>query len=135
MSAGVYLFLFLAILVLLAHLLFNAWVVFGAAITRTRSSLVPVHILSVIYGAVIQNEPWPCPLTLAETWCEERAGLVPYHGPFLLHYLDMLVYPQFPEALLRWGAVAVCSANLAIYARRYVRKHHHSATQARYMRP
>ena len=123
MNAGLY--LFLAILVLSAHLLFNAWVVFGAAVTRARARLVPVHILSVIYGAVIQNEPWPCPLTLAETWSEEHAGIVPYQGPFLLHYLDILVYPDFPEALLRWGAIAVCAANLAIYARRYMCRHRH----------
>lgn len=116
----------LVILVLVAHLLFNAWVIFGAAVTRERPALVPVHIVSVIYAAVIENVPWPCPLTLAETWCEEQAGMVPYQGPFLLHYLDSFVYPHFPLALLRLGAIVVCLVNLAIYARRYMRHHHHA---------
>lgn len=116
----------LAILVLVTHLLFNAWVIFGAAVTRERPRLVPAHILSVIYSAVIQNEPWPCPLTMAETWCEEHAGMVPYQGSFLLHYLDTFVYPHFSLTVLRMGAIGVCLANLAIYARRYSRQHHHA---------
>jgi hypothetical protein len=123
---GADLYFFLAILVLALHLFFNAWVILGAAVTRERPALAPVHILSVMYGAVIQNGPWPCPLTLAETWCEERAGMVAYQGPFLLHYLDTLVYPRFPLGLLRLGAIVVCLVNLAIYARRYMRQHHHA---------
>jgi len=120
------LYLSLAILVLAVHVFFNAWVVFGAAVTRERPVLARVHILSAIYGAVIENAPWPCPLTLAETWCEARAGIVPYQGPFLLHYLDVLVYPHFPVGLIRLGAIGVCLANLAIYAGRHRRQHHHA---------
>ncbi len=120
------LYLSLTILVLAVHVFFNAWVVFGVAVTRERPVLAWVHILSAIYGAVIENAPWPCPLTLAETWCETRAGMVPYQGPFLLHYLDVLVYPHFPVGLIRLGAIGVCLANLAIYAGRYRRQHHHA---------
>ncbi len=116
----------LAILVLGVHLLFNAWVVFGAAVTRERPALVRMHILSAIYGVVIENAPWPCPLTLAETWCEARAGMAPYQGPFLLHYLDALVYPHFPPRVISWGAIGICLANLAIYAGRYRRQHRHA---------
>jgi hypothetical protein len=124
MSANPY--FFLVILVLVVHLFFNLWVIFGAAVTRERPALVPLHIVSVIYGAVIQNGPWPCPLTLAETWCEQRAGIVPYQGPFLLHYLDTFVYPHFPLLLLRLGAIVVCVVNLGIYTRRYLCQHHHA---------
>jgi uncharacterized protein DUF2784 len=63
-SAAAY--LALAIMILGLHLVFNAWVVFGAAVTRERPLLSGVHIVSLIYGAVIMNAPWPCPLTLAE---------------------------------------------------------------------
>jgi hypothetical protein len=114
----------LAILVLAVHLLFNAWVVFGAAVTRQRSALAAVHILSVTYGAVIENVSWPCPLTLAEKWFEARAGMDPYHGSFLVHYLGAFVYPHFPLELLRFGAISVCLVNLGIYARRNVRQRH-----------
>ena len=124
MTAGPY--FLLAILVLGVHVLFNAWVVLGAAVTRERPLLARVHILSAIYGAVIENAPWPCPLTVGETWCEARAGMAPYQGSFLLHYLDVLVYPHIPPGLLRLGAIGVCLANLAIYAGRCRRQRHHA---------
>jgi hypothetical protein len=38
--------------------------------------------------------PWPCPLTDLENWFEGKAGVQPYQGGFLLHYLDKLVYPD-----------------------------------------
>ena len=37
-----------------------------------------------------------------------------YRGPFLLHYLDAVVYPNIPPNLLIAGAVAVCVLNLWI---------------------
>src|SRR6266571_2143741 len=44
--------------------------------------------------------PWACPLTLAENYFEARAGIAPYQGPFLLHYLDAIVYPNLSPTLL-----------------------------------
>jgi hypothetical protein len=48
MTADVY--LALAMAVLAAHLLFNLWVVFGAAAMRRRPKLAGLHIGSVLYG-------------------------------------------------------------------------------------
>ena len=61
--------------------------------------------------------PWPCPLTLLENWLEGRAGIEPYQGGFLLHYLDKLVYPDISANVLTIAGVIVCVANLAFYAR------------------
>ena len=80
--------------------------------------LAALHIASVIYGIVAELGPWPCPLTLAENFFEARAGLAPYEGPFLLHYLDALVYPNLPRALLVGSGVLVCLVNLLIYGLR-----------------
>ena len=60
--------------------------------------------------------PWACPLTLAENYFEARAGIAPYQGPFLLHYLDAIVYPNLSPTLLTVCGVAVCAANLIVYA-------------------
>ena len=60
---------------LLTHLGFVAWVLFGALVTRARPLLAALHIASVIYGIVAELGPWPCPLTLAENFFEARAGL------------------------------------------------------------
>lgn len=111
--------LVLAAGVLGVHLGFNVWVVFGAFFTRGRRRLSWLHILSVIYGATMEAVPVPCPLTLLEKWLGRRGGMVPYQGPFLLHYLNEIVYPHFPLRLLVWGAAGVCLANLSLYVWRY----------------
>jgi hypothetical protein len=110
--------------VLAAHLAFNLWVVFGAAVTRGRPKLAGFHIASLLYGTVMGIAPWSCPLTVAENWFKARAGLEPYEGPCILHYLQAVVAPNFPMWLLRWGAIGVGLVNLAFYTRRYTHAHH-----------
>lgn len=113
----------LAEAVLIVHLAFIVWVMFGALLTRGRPWLVALHVASLVYGIVAELGPWPCPLTVAENYFEARAGLTPYRGPFLLHYLDAIVYPNLPYTLLIACGVAVCVINLAIYGlrlRRYL---------------
>lgn len=119
MSAWPQIALALAIVVLATHLGFILWVIFGAILTRGRRWLAWAHILCAIYGVAIEVAPWPCPLTLAENWFEAQAGRAPYHGPFLLHYLDALVYPNVPPSLLVWGAAVALAANAFVYARRW----------------
>ena len=102
------------------HLLWCGWVLFGWIVTRRRRVLRTIHIASLIYAIVIELIPWPpCPLTVAETWFETRAGIESARGPFLLRVLDALVYPDLPEWLVVGGAVLVCVAILCVYLRRY----------------
>jgi hypothetical protein len=112
-------YLALALAALTAHLLFNIWVVLGAVVTPGRPRLAGMHVASVVWGVVMENAPWQCPLTLAENWFKGRAGLEPYQGPFVLHYLHVIVSPGLPLWVLQWGAICVGLANLAVYARRY----------------
>jgi hypothetical protein len=107
----------LATAVLFLHALFILWVIFGALLTRSRPILRWLHIASLIWGILTEVLPWPCPLTLLENWLEGRAGVEPYQGGFLLHYLDRLVYPDISANVLTIAGVVVCVANLAFYAR------------------
>ncbi len=106
----------LASLVLTIHLLWLLWVIFGAFWTRGRILLTAFHILSLIWGIVVELSPLPCPLTMAEQFVEGKVGLEVYRGAFLPHLLDRLVYPNLPEALLVAVGVAVCAVNLGVYA-------------------
>jgi hypothetical protein len=108
--------------VLAVHLLWILWVILGALLTRHRPLLAGFHILSLIYGIVIEVAPWPCPLTLAEEWLQGKAGITPYTGSFLVHYLDALVYPDVPQELLVWCAAAIVAFNLGVYGRRFWRR-------------
>ncbi len=107
----------LAVSVLLLHALFIAWVVFGAFVTGSRPLLRWLHIASLVWGILTELLPWPCPLTLLENWLEAKAGVAPYQGGFLLHYLDKLVYPDISATLLTTAGVFVCVLNLALYGR------------------
>jgi len=113
----------LAMAALAVHLLFNLWVVLGAAVTQGRPMLSGLHVGSVLYGTEMENAPWSCPLTLTENWFKARAGLKPYQGPFILHYFQVVVSPAFPIRMLRWGAIAVALVNVAVYIGRYAHLH------------
>jgi hypothetical protein len=107
----------LATAVLLLHALFILWVIFGALLVRSRPILRWLHIASLVWGILTELLPWPCPLTLLENYLEARAGVEPYQGGFLLHYLDRLVYPDISPTVLTVAGVFVCALNLALYAR------------------
>lgn len=100
---------------LLLHALFILWVIFGALLTRGRPIL---HILSLIWGIFTELPPWPCPLTVLEDWLEQKAGVEPYQGGFLLLYMDKLVYPDISTTALTVVGVIVYCFNLALYASR-----------------
>jgi hypothetical protein len=110
-------YLGLAILVLLAHVLFILWVVFGAFLARRRPVLQWVHIASLVWGILTEAFYFTCPLTLLENWLEARAKIEPYHGGFLLHYLEKLVYPDISATALASVGATVCIVNLGYYAR------------------
>ena len=108
----------LAISILFLHALFILWVVFGALLTRSRPILRWLHIGSLVWGILTELLPWPCPLTVLENWLEADAGVEPYQGGFLLHYLDKLVYPDMSATVLTVAGSLICVLNLALYGRR-----------------
>jgi hypothetical protein len=109
--------------VLLLHVLWCIWVLLGWTVTGGRRVLRTLHMASLAYAIVIELLPWPpCPLTVAETRLEARAGVEPAHGPFLVRVLDAIIYPELPEWLVVGIAVGVCIAILGVYLRRYRRR-------------
>ena len=108
----------LAVLVLGIHLAWILWAITGALWTRGRPWLTALHVLSLIWGIVVEVGPWPCPLTLAEQHFEAKAGMHTWTGSFLMHYIDAIVYPNVPWWLVEMVGVAVCAFNLAIYVLR-----------------
>lgn len=104
--------------VLCLHLAWILWTIFGALVTRGRPLLIAFHLASLAWGITVEVGPWPCPLTLLEQYLEFRGGIQPFRDGFVVHYLDAIVYPGVPLMLLVWAGVAVCAANLLIYAYR-----------------
>jgi len=106
----------LAAAVLAIHLAWILWAITGTLWTRGRPWLTAFHVLSLIWGIIVEAGPWPCPLTLAEQYLEARTGAHTWTGGFLVHYLDKTVYPDLPAPLITAFGVSVCAFNLGIYA-------------------
>ena len=116
--------------ILVLHLAWILWAIAGALWTRGRPWLTAFHVVSLVWGIIVEVGPWPCPLTLAEQRFEAREGMYSpiqtWTGGFLLHYLDAAIYPNLPGWLVASFGVAVCVFNLGIYVRRFWKSRHHN---------
>jgi hypothetical protein len=119
----------LSIAALSLHLAFVLWVIFGALLTRGRRGLAVAHIVSLLYAVFIEVTVLPCPLTRVEKWAQNQSGMTPYTGDFLEHYLETVIYPDVPYAVLVPAAVAVCAFNLGIYAWRWRKSRRRAAAK------
>jgi hypothetical protein len=48
--------------------------------------------------------------------------MTPYRQGCVIHYLEALVYPDLPEAVVTWGAVAAFVVNAGVYLARFRRR-------------
>jgi len=108
---------FLAGAVLLLHLGFILFVLFGAlAVVRWRR-LMPLHLAAAVWGIGIELSGAICPLTWAENQLRRLAGGAGYGDGFIEHYLVALIYPaglgRSTQYLL---AAAVLAVNIVLYA-------------------
>jgi hypothetical protein len=102
--------------ILVSHLAFVLFVVFGALLLLRWPRLAWLHIPAVVWAAYIEFSGTICPLTPLEVALRQRAGQAGYGGGFIDHYVVSLLYPegltQNTQAML--GAVVV-AINAAIY--------------------
>jgi hypothetical protein len=121
----------IAIAVVAMHAAWLLFVIFGVLWTRGRPFWSIVHVAALVWGIIVEVGPWPCPLTMAESVFETRAGAAAYRSASLLHFLDNLVYPNLPGWILTCAGVAVCALNLAIYIRRFWKALHQRRAKKR----
>ena len=110
------LYLVLADLVLVVHLLFVIFVLFGGLLVVRWHRLAWLHVPALIWGLYIEFSHAICPLTPLEIRLRELAGADPYEGGFIAHYIVPLIYPPglTPEAQW-WIGLAILAANGLIY--------------------
>jgi hypothetical protein len=112
--------------VLVVHLTW-LWVILAALVTHGSQSLAVLHVLSLVWGIAVEVSPWPCTLATLGQHLQHEADATTYTQSCMVHYLNKLVYPDIPEAVLVAAAVSVCLFNLGIYVVRYRRSHARSA--------
>lgn len=81
-------------LVVVLHLIFILFVVWGGLLARRRPWVSLVHLPAAAWGALIEFMGWICPLTPLEDRFRRLAGEQGYSGGFIDHYITPLIYPD-----------------------------------------
>ncbi len=108
-----------AVVVVVVHLAFVAFVLVGGFVAWRRPSILRFHIPAVALSAVLALAGLDCPLTELEKWLLAQAGEVPYREGFISHYLVEPVYPPGTtptvRLILRIATVAIIVVAYAGY--------------------
>jgi hypothetical protein len=108
-------------LVVLVHLGFIIFVVFGGLLVLRWPKLAWIHVPAALWGAAIEFAGWICPLTPLENRLREAGGSAGYTGGFIEHHIVPLVYPgeltRGTQVLLGAGIVLVNCVAYAIVLR------------------
>jgi hypothetical protein len=106
----------LANLVVLVHLAFVLFAIFGGVCVFLWKRFAWVHLPAVLWAALIEFTGWVCPLTPLENWLREKAGDSGHQSGFVEHYILPILYP---DSLTRPSQVAlgvfVLGINLGVY--------------------
>lgn len=117
-------------LIVLIHLAFIGFVLFGGffALHWRRFSLV--HLPAVLWGALIEFTGGICPLTPLEQRLRRMAGETGYGGGFIDHYVIPLIYPAWLARPVQLAlGLLVIFVNLGVYgwlAWHWLRRRHTS---------
>ncbi len=117
----------LADLVVLIHLAFILFVVFGGLIVLQWPRIAWLHLPCAAWGALIEFAGWICPLTPLEQKLRIAAGENGYAGSFIDHYIVPIVYPaDLTRSDQIWLGLVVIAINALAYSlllwRRWMRK-------------
>ena len=84
----------LADLVVLLHVSFVLFVLFGAILVWRKPRLAYLHIPAFIWGGGIEIGGWICPLTYLENYLRRLGLQEGYATSFVDHYILPLIYPD-----------------------------------------
>ena len=106
----------LADLVVVAHLMFILYALFGGLFGLWRKWSLCVHLPTAAWIAVIEFQGWICPLTPLENTLRSAGGASGYETGFVEHYLMPVIYPpgltRTMQVMLGGVAIAV---NVVVY--------------------
>ncbi len=107
----------LADAVVLGHVAFVLFAVFGGLLAIRWRRAMWIHLLAVVWAALVEFSGWICPLTPLENWFREKAGEAGYRSDFIARYVFPVLYPEglTREIQIALG-ISVLAVNLAIYS-------------------
>jgi hypothetical protein len=104
--------------VVLLHLAFVAFVVFGGFLAWRWPKVRFLHVPALAWGLWVELSGQICPLTALENHLRRLAGEAGYRGGFISHYLLRVLYPPGLTRPDQWGlAVLLTVLNALAYGR------------------
>ena len=104
-------------LILIIHLIFILFVVFGALLFFASKKIIFIHIPAIIWGSYIELTNSICPLTYLENWLLQKANLMTYSEGFIQNYLVPIVYPvNLNTDIQIYLGITLIVINIVIYA-------------------
>jgi hypothetical protein len=108
--------------VLLLHLAFILFAVFGGALAACWRWMPLVHLPTAAWALFVELTGRLCPLTNLENVLRIRAGQSGYTESFIEHYLLALIYPAGLSREVQFVLAAiVVLVNIALYSYHYGR--------------
>jgi len=106
----------LAEAVVVIHFGFVVFAVLGGLLVLRRPRWAWVHVPAAVWGFLVEAAGWFCPLTPLEQQLRREAGLAPYEGGFLAHYLLPVLYPEGLTRDVQWVLAGIVLAiNVLVY--------------------
>ncbi len=107
-----------AVLVVVVHLGYLAYMVFGGFLALRRFAWLWPHIGSTVYSVYVTTTDFTCPLTALEKWLIAQSGRVPYEGSFTAYYLRDTLYPAQYETAVWLSGMGLAVVSYAVVLRR-----------------
>ena len=102
--------------ILILHLCFILFVVFGGLVVLRWRWVAWVHLPAAAWGALVEIAGWICPLTPLEIALRRSAGSAAYESSFVEHYLVPAIYPStLTREVQIFLGVIVLAINVAVY--------------------
>ncbi|MFZ2169559.1 MAG: DUF2784 domain-containing protein [Methylococcaceae bacterium] len=102
--------------VLLLHLAFIAFAVFGGLLAVWRRKALFIHLPAAVWGVFVELTGRVCPLTSLENTFRIKAGTAGYSESFVEHYLLGIIYPAgLTREIQYFLAALVVVINAAVY--------------------
>ncbi len=108
----------LADVVVVVHFAFIVFVVAGAVLAWRWPGALWAHLPALGWGVGTVTIGFPCPLTPLEKGLRRAAGDAGYHGGFVDHYIEDVIYPDEYSVLLRGLAAVTIIASYVVVLRR-----------------
>ena len=110
--------------VLLLHLAFIVFAVFGGLLAFKWRWMPLLHLPAMAWAIQLELTGGICPLTSIENTLRLSAGQSGYAGSFVEHYLLSLIYPSGLTREIQWIlAATVAGINIAVYSWLAFRRH------------